>query len=397
MKPRAACLLTLLLVISAGEAGACEPEKATLDTAGLDLGWIQSSLGLYGVGDGELYEARLGSKDRTVLARLPSKSNHGLAISPDGRYLLYDIGTGEEDSFREFHLFDLTRRVDRVVPVLPQPGYEWEVEFLGFSPDSKSLAWLDDDGYTVPGTEFTRPELVMISTQDLARRELPYPAPNSKPDATSSCFTPQWGADGKSMLVNFTVGACLHLAKDERTLSYSRIDLGSGESRDVDGGYSFDPDDYFFRSFYAEDGKRIERRYACLYSHACGVYSRVLESGTSRAWMQHVNQGETSNGPEELFVQTADAPPRKIATGFSSFCAGTDIQLIAWVENGKCLLYEHEGNTYLFAPAESRAVPLPQLKGDVNWLPLATTDRLYFTATSGNGDEERYGPASAGQ
>lgn len=119
-----------------------------------------------------------------------------------------------------------------------------------------------------------------------------------------------------------------------------------------------------------------------------------------RAWLQHVDDPRAEirllDGPEELYVQVGDAPPRKVAVGWTSSCAGTDIRLIDWVENGKYLLYSHQGNTYLHAVAENRTIPLPQLSGAFDWLPIATQDRLHYEASSGNGDERRYGPASAG-
>jgi hypothetical protein len=329
---------------------------------------------------------------------MKSPGSRGLAISPDGRYLVYSSGAGEENSKRVYHLFDLSRGADRVVPVLARPDYDWELEFIGFSPDSKSVVWLDDDGY-VAGTDKTRPELVVFSTEKLARRTLPYPAPSTGDSASRSCFTPKWDVNGNAIYGNFMSGdSCSHLAKDEHDLVYFRMDIASGESSIVDGGYTFDRDEFFFRSFYIDGGSKIEKPYACLGSHGCLAYGQALNAGNNRAWLHHVDdpnsQFQLLDGPEELFVQVGDAPPEKITTGWSSSCAGTDIRLVDWVEGGKYLIYQLQGTTYLYAPTEKRSVPLPQLTGSFNWLPLATSDRLYYQNTSGNGEEELYGPAS---
>jgi hypothetical protein len=401
MNSVAPMVLTMLVAASSGQARACDSNRPAPNTAGLDLGWISSELVVYGVDDGELYEARLNSIPRKSLVRKSSSGSRGLAISPDGHYLVYGAGTDEDTSKQVYHLFDLSRGVDRVVPVLARPDYVWELEFIGFSPDSRSVVWLDDDGYAVAGTDKTRPELLVFSTENLARRTLPYPAPATGKSASRSCFTPQWSLDGNAIYGNFMSGdRCSHLAEDEHNLVYFRIDIASGESTIVDGGYTFDHDGFFFRSFYIDGGSKIAKPYPCLGSHGCLAYGQELKAGNSRAWLHHVDDPNARiqlvDGAEELFVQVGDAPPDKIATGWSSSCAGTDIQLIDWVEGGKYLIYQQQGNTYLYAAKEKRSVPLPQLTGSFNWLPLATSDRLYYQVTDGNGEEKRYGPASAG-
>lgn len=390
-----------LFVVGAGQAHACGPDTAREQHPDVDLGWIDSDLTIYGIDGDGLYEARPDSPQSKRLFDIGSTDNRGLAISPDGRFLAYSSGTGEDDALRIYHLYDLASGRDRVVPVLPQPDYEWGVEFLGFSPDSLSLVWLSDDGPLASGNDDARPELVVFSTENLVRRTLPYPAPAGSVVASRSCFTPQWSADGRAIYANYMAGkSCLHPAADARDLVYFRIELESGETTIVDGGYTFDPDDYYFRSHYLDDGVRLSPPYPCLFSHGCAAYGQELWAGKTRAWLHHVEDPDAEiqlvDGPEELYVQVADAPSRKVATGHTSSCAGSDIRLIDWINDGKYLLYHFRGDTYLYAVAENHSVVLPQLTGAFNWLPLATTSRLYYQMSDGNGDEKRYGPASAG-
>jgi hypothetical protein len=312
---------------------------------------------------------------------------------------MYDTATDEMQETRVYHLFDLVTGEDRVIPVLPEPETYDQLEFLGFSPDARRMVWQDNVGYRREHDADSRPALIIVETADLSRREVSYPAP--EPAAASrSCFTSQWSPDGRAIYSNYKLGArCWHLAVDERALVYFRTDLDTGRTTVVDGGYAFDPDTYTFRTFYLDGGVRLEQPYACLHAHGCAYRQDGHVDGSSRAWLQHVpdpREPQLLDGAEDLYVQSEGAPPRKVASGWSSSCSGTDIRIIGWVDAGKLLLFEHEGNTYLHAVAANRTAPLPQLTGDFNWLPLDPGDnRLYYTTSDGNGEERKYGVASA--
>ena len=375
MKAIVLAVAMAVLVADQNIAMACGSAKQPVGVQNVDLSWVHSDLMVFGVDEQGLYQARLDQSRPSRLVASLTKFNRGLAISPDGRYLVYSTSSNDYGDDRVRHIFDRSTSKDRIIPDLSRDDNLERYEFLGFSPDSKRVAWQDNGPIESSTNDGSRPLLLIFSADTLDLHRFSYPVPTTPKSATSSCFTSQWSPDGKAIYSNYQLGgnSCEVPATGKFELAYFKTDVESGKQKSVTGEYAYGvPQKYFFRVSYIDDGKALHLDYTCLHGRNCGFnYDDKLASGTSRAWFHHVqNPSGVMDGAEELFVQVTGTLPRKIESGWSSSCSGTDIEIVGWVEKGKYLVYKLKGNTYIYGVDEGRKSLLPQLSGDYNWLPM---------------------------
>lgn len=375
MRAIALAIFVAVLVAGSSIAMACSEARQPVNTKSIDLSWVHSDLVVFGVDEQGLYQARLNQSWQSRLVSTRTKFNRGLAISPDGRYLVYSTSINEHGDDRIRHIFDRYSRKDRIIPGLSRNNNLERYEFLGFSPDGSRMAWQDNgplDSFREAGS---RPRLLIFSANTLDFHRFSFPAPANPQTATSSCFTSQWSPGGESIYSNYQLSgySCSVPIKGKLKLAYFKTDVASGKQVLLSGDYVYDvPEKYSFRVNYVDGGKTLHLEYACLLQRNCGFnYGDKLVSGESSAWFHHVwNPSGVIDGAEELFVQTAHDSSRKVASGWSSSCSGTNIQMLGWLEKGKYLLYKLKGNTYIYGVEEHRKSLLPQLSGHFNWLPL---------------------------
>jgi hypothetical protein len=370
-----------------GIASACSGAKKPLGNKPVDLTWIKSVLTIYGVDEKGLYEARLDTSARKQLVAIGSKNVDGLAISPDGRFLIY---TTSEDKFRHGktrHLFDRANGTDRVIPGLSPNEDVDRYEFVGFSPDSKRVVWQDNQPSSNWKTPGSTPTLLVYATDTLSHRDFAYPVFDNPKVTARSCFMSQWGPDGHSIYSNYldTGYSCALPTTDKHQLAYFKTDIESGKVTRLDGRYTYGDPKYAFRAYYIDGSKTFHEDYACFHAHGCANSGQRVMAGASSAWFNHIptkitvggKEMDLVDGADQLYVQTGQSPARMIDSGWESSCAGSNIEIVGWIEQGNYLIYRLDGNTYIYGVQAARQSVLPQLTGEYNWLPLDTGATVY--------------------
>lgn len=351
------------------------------DVSITDLSWIKSELTIYGLDEKGLYETRINSIQQKRLVKSDAAKKTSLMISPDGRYIFYSISDNEiYGKGIKYYLFNTMTKSTREIKNLPPNFGLGELRFVGFSPDSKHIAWQNNGSFDDFQNDRIRPELIIYSTATLKQKRLKFPAFFGRTGNAQNCFKSQWSVDSSAIYSNYmyTKYNCSLPEKDEHNLIYFKANIISGSTAQVDGGYSFNRDGRFFKNHYLEEGKEIQLSYPCSSRRNCGLkYGDHYVDGDSHAYFE----GQV-DGDQNLFIRRGKEEPVKIETGHSSSCSGSDIRIVSWIENGKYLIYAYSGNSYIYGVEEKRRSLLPQLTGTYNWLPYDTSQITYTDGSS---------------
>ena len=257
MKKLAFTVLATMIVLPCTIALACG-DKTSLKSSDAkisDLSWIKSDLAIYGLDEKGLYETKINSLRQKRLVKTDAVTTSNLVISPDGRYIFYSTSDSKiyGEGYR-YYLYNTQTNIRREIKKLPDKFRIGELQFVGFSPDSKYIAWQHNGTFADFENDRLRPELLIYSTATLKQKQLKYPAYFGRTGNVRNCFKSQWSNDGSAIYSNYLHSkySCSLPEKDTHNLVYFKANVISGSYALIDGGYTFNTDGRFFKNYYIE-------------------------------------------------------------------------------------------------------------------------------------------------
>ena len=315
-------LLQFAVVLCPANAIAGCDEKAR-EQALHDRSWIKSDKTIYIVKDGKIFERRFNGEQMTLLADHEFGRVSDFELSRDGRFILYSGSYGGASHY----VYDTKTREDYR---LPTKGFA----FIRFSPDGERLAWVA--GTTVEPAE----TFEIMNLRDHSLISVPYPE-EARTLHDYRMTEPRWRPDGKALYLAthaFPTGAYFRYDLQEKTIS--RID-GRFQPWNNDGrneGYGI---------HLIEQGKEVP-----FYRPPCMQW-QCVEGGIPMT-------GATAviNSDYELIVKTPDGHEATVDQGEYNDCEGVTIGIRSWVENGKYLVYQVHGETFVYGLLERKKAVL---------------------------------------
>jgi hypothetical protein len=318
-------VLAFLLIATSAQAG-CD-DKAKLDAAH-DRSWVKSDKVIIYKQDKKIYKMAFNASDASVVAS-PGFAylESDLALSADGRYAVY--GGWQSATQYAAYAFDTTLNTEFKLPVnLPEQGRGRSTPKFSFSPDGKSIAWVEDAAFK-GAVDFT---VMTLGTK--ATATVPFPAEAQKLQDYRATDI-KWSADGSALylgLVAYPMGA------------YFRYDIGASKLTKIDGAYlGYHGDPAKSGMHFYENGKE-----PALFGQTC------------LQW-QCSGQGKAADGEsvaidkdDQLVLTTPDGKSVVVDKGSENQCEGVTIRALSWLEGGKYLVYALKGAVYIYGVDEGR-------------------------------------------
>ncbi len=390
----AASILCTFLCCQVCLASSCMNSN-TANVTQQDLSWVKSETPIYVIDDTGLYATTLNSEKVKRLVTIDKSKDYiddrSLSISADGKYIYFKqgkIGNG-----RAIEAYSYNVGAGKLTKI-PQFLHEHFVyDFIGFSPDNQHLAWLQGGMSFNFRSPDSLPSIYVYSLKKHQAINFDYPSPHALPGKISTCFKPQWSQDGKSIYSNFINSRICSLPNvDEQKITYFKLDVATGATQKIAGGYEVISKKYSsdkFKIYYQDKAEKIPYRGRCgsFDGRHCGlVYGDPYVDGQSQAYIK-------ADGliwrDMHLYVQTAASDPVKVQSGTYSQCSGSSLHVKGWIENGKYLIYILDRMPYVYGVDEKRTAPLthiPHPFGTYTWAPEHSAEFAIPNGTSQSSD-----------
>jgi hypothetical protein len=320
--PIVALLQFPVVLFPANAIAGCDDK--TREQALHDRSWIKSDKTIYIAEEGKILERRFNGEKMRLLA------DHGFGrvshfeLSRNGRFILYSGSHAGASNY----VYDTKTREDYRLPTTASAIN------IRFSPDSERLVWVA--GTTVRPAE----TFEIMNLMDHTLISVPYPE-EARTLHDYRMTKPRWSLDGKEVYlatIAYPTGAYFRYSLQEKKIS--RID-GRYQPWNNDGHNDG------FGIHFIEEGKDLP-----FYKPPCMQW-RCVEGGRPMKGAAAI-----INSDYELVVKTPDGHEATVDQGEYNNCEGVTIGIRSWIENGKYLIYQVHGETFVYGVLEKKKAAL---------------------------------------
>jgi hypothetical protein len=284
--------------------------------------WIRSGLPIFAAQSGKIFRLHFNASDSEVLVDHRFRSVDFL-LSADARYIAYMGSTGERSAA---YVYDTANGDDHPLPIADAALFKPE-----FSPDGRMLAWAD----VSPRTE--RQSIAIMNLADHSIRTVAYPCRvQTLHDYQGTEL--HWSMDGRQLLIGsiaYPKGAYYQIRFPSLAISAidGRMEPYRGSRTGADSGIHFVVDDHEL-AYYPQP---------CPQSR-CENQGQPAPGESAQLDRNHRLTVTTPKGIEEV-----------VARGGCEQCGDARIKVLSWLGDGRYLVYQLKGSTYVYEIAENKA------------------------------------------